>query len=74
VPKILLHDTRHTMATLALEAGAHPELVQEQLGHSAIAVTLDTYSQSRKPFDETVPTRSPACTALAGQIPSPGRS
>ena len=25
VPKIRLHDTRHTMATLALEAGVHPE-------------------------------------------------
>jgi integrase len=44
VPKIRLHDTRHTMATLALEAGVHPKVVQEQLGHSAIAVTLDTYS------------------------------
>ena len=44
-PKIRLHDTRHTMATLALEAGVHPKVVQEQLGHSAIAVTLDTYSQ-----------------------------
>ena len=45
VPKIRLHDTRHTMATLALEAGVHPKVVQEQLGHSAIAVTLDTYSR-----------------------------
>jgi integrase len=44
VPKIRLHDTRHTMATLALEAGVHPKVVQEQLGHSAIAVTMDTYS------------------------------
>lgn len=44
VPRIRLHDTRHTMATLALEAGVHPKVVQEQLGHSAIAVTLDTYS------------------------------
>jgi integrase len=42
--KIRLHDTRHTMATLALEAGIHPKVVQEQLGHSAIAVTMDTYS------------------------------
>jgi integrase len=43
-PKIRLHDTRHTMATLALEAGVHPKVVQEQLGHSAIGVTMDTYS------------------------------
>ncbi len=43
-PKIRLHDLRHTMASRALEAGVHPKVVQEQLGHSAIAVTLDTYS------------------------------
>ncbi len=44
VPKIRLHDLRHTMATLALEAGVHPKVVQEQLGHSGINVTLDIYS------------------------------
>jgi integrase len=44
VPRIRLHDTRHTMASLALGAGVHPKVVQEQLGHPAIAVTLDTYS------------------------------
>jgi integrase len=48
VPKIRLHDTRHTMASLALGAGVHPKVVQEQLGHSAIAVTLDTYSHVPK--------------------------
>jgi integrase len=36
--------TRHTMATLALEAGVHPKIVQERLGHTRIATTLDTYS------------------------------
>jgi integrase len=44
VPRIRLHDLRHTMATLALEAGVHPKVVQEQLGHSGINVTLDIYS------------------------------
>ena len=44
LPAIRLHDLRHTMATLALQAGVHPKVVQEQLGHSGIEVTLDTYS------------------------------
>lgn len=35
---------RHTTATTLLEAGVHPKLVQDLLGHSTIAVTLDTYS------------------------------
>ena len=63
VPKIRLHDTRHTMATLALEAGVHPKVVQEQLGHSAIAVTLDTYSHVPQAIDATAPTRSRHCLA-----------
>ena len=29
---------------LALQAGIHPKVVQEQLGHSAIGVTMDLYS------------------------------
>jgi integrase len=35
---------RHTWATLALEAGVHPKVVSERLGHANISVTLDTYS------------------------------
>ena len=33
-----------THATLLLKQGVHPKIVQERLGHSTIAVTLDTYS------------------------------
>lgn len=44
VPTIRLHDVRHTMATNALAAGVHPKVVQEQLGHATIAVTMDIYS------------------------------
>jgi len=39
-----LHDLRHTHATLMLQAGVHPKVVQERLGHSTISQTLDTYS------------------------------
>ena len=38
------HDLRHTMASLALQAGVHPKVVQEQLGHSGIEITMDIYS------------------------------
>ena len=44
LPHIRLHDLRHTHATLLLQAGVHPKVVQERLGHSSIRVTLDTYS------------------------------
>lgn len=44
VPRIRFHDLRHTCATVLLAQGVHPKLVQEQLGHSQISLTLDTYS------------------------------
>jgi integrase len=44
LPPIRFHDLRHTYATLQLAAGTHPKLVQEVLGHSTIALTLDVYS------------------------------
>lgn len=41
---VRFHDLRHASATLMLAAGTHPKIVQEQLGHSQIGITLDTYS------------------------------
>jgi len=44
IPHIRFHDLRHSHATHLLAAGVHPKVVQERLGHSSIAVTIDTYS------------------------------
>ena len=44
LPKIRLHDLRHTAASLALATGIHPKVVSERLGHSSVAITLDIYS------------------------------
>lgn len=44
VPAIRLHDLRHTWATLALQAGINPKIVQERLGHSSVTITLGVYS------------------------------
>jgi integrase len=44
LPRVRLHDLRHGHATLALAAGVHPKVVQERLGHSSVAFTLDRYS------------------------------
>jgi integrase len=46
VRPIRLHDLRHTSATLALEAGIHPKIVSERLGHSTVSLTLDIYSHA----------------------------
>ena len=44
LPDLRFHDLRHTAATLMLQAGVHPKVVQERLGHSDISLTLNTYS------------------------------
>jgi integrase len=41
---IRFHDLRHTCATLLLSRNVDPKIVSEMLGHSSIAITLDTYS------------------------------
>lgn len=39
-----LHRFRHTTATMMLEEGVNPRVVQEELGHADIKTTLGTYS------------------------------
>lgn len=39
-----LYDLRHTHATLLLQAGVHPKVVSERLGHASVNMTLDVYS------------------------------
>jgi integrase len=41
--KIRLHDLRHTFGSLLLQSGATIVYVKEQMGHSSIQVTVDTY-------------------------------
>lgn len=43
LPRIRLHDLRHTWATLALEAGVDVKIVSERLGHASAKITWDIY-------------------------------
>lgn len=38
------HDLRHTVASLAISAGANVKVVQRMLGNKSIKVTPDTYA------------------------------
>jgi integrase len=53
LPKIPLHGLRHTHATLALQAGIHPKVVSDRLGHYSAAFTLDTYSEAIPALQES---------------------
>lgn len=44
LPRLRVHDLRHSHATLLLSWGVHPRVVQERLGHSTVTLTLQTYS------------------------------
>ena len=44
LPDIRFHDLRHTAATLMLQQGVNPKIVQERLGHADITLTLNAYS------------------------------
>lgn len=52
LPRIRFHDLRHTHATLMLSGGVPAKAVSERLGHSSIALTLDTYSHVLPALEE----------------------
>jgi integrase len=43
IRRVRLHDLRYTFASQLIEQDAHPKYIQEQLGHSSITMTMDTY-------------------------------
>ena len=44
LPSIRFHDLRHTIASILADMGVQPKQVQELLGHSNIAITMNRYS------------------------------
>ncbi len=46
ISEVTFRGLGYTHATQLFEEGVHPKIVQERLGHSTIAVTLDLYSHA----------------------------
>jgi integrase len=69
LPRLTLKGLRHTWATLALEQGIHPRVVQERLGHSTVNITLQVYSHVSPTLHDE------AANQIAGLIlgPTPSR-
>jgi integrase len=43
LPRITLHGARHSYASALMAAGVNPKVVQQELGHSTVSITLETY-------------------------------
>jgi len=56
LPRIALHDVRHSYATAALKAGIPVKVISERLGHANVAITLDVYSHVIPGMDEQAAT------------------
>jgi len=57
LPRVRFHDLRHSHATQLLDAGVHPKIAQERLGHSTITTTLDLYSHVTATMQENAAAR-----------------
>jgi integrase len=66
LPRIRLHDLRHTHATLGLAAGVHVKVMNERLGHSTVALTLDVYSHAIPAMQADAADRIAALIEAAG--------
>jgi integrase len=54
LPRIRVHDLRHTYASLLIEQGENVKYIQSQLGHSSPTVTLNVYAHLMKPTNQEV--------------------
>jgi integrase len=54
LPEMRFHDLRHSCATILLEMGVHPKLVQNLLRHAKLATTMDRYSHVRPKMQRKV--------------------
>ena len=59
------HTLRHTCASMLLAQGVHPKVVQEMLGHSTIAITMDLYSHSTPSLQGEAATKLDAALQIA---------
>ena len=78
LPPVTLHGLRHGAATLALAAGTDLKIVQDQLGHSTITLTADTYASvlpetARTAADNTAALLFPARARRAGPVKQQAR-
>ncbi|WP_433781594.1 tyrosine-type recombinase/integrase [Actinomycetospora sp. CA-101289] len=64
VPRIRLHDTRHTAASLMLAAKTPVKIVQEMLGHASPTITQTIYAHTIEGMGEAAGTQHSAALGI----------
>jgi hypothetical protein len=73
LPPVRLHELRHGAASLAHSAGADLKIVQEQLGHTSIVLTADTYTSVLTDKHHNTEATARLVLAAAARGPKPGK-
>ena len=68
---VRFHDLRHAHATLMLQQGVSVKIISERLGHSGVAITLDTYSHVLPGMQEAAVKKFDEVMEAAGPQPVP---
>src|SRR5262245_21900975 len=63
-----VRDLRQTAASLAVNSGANPKVVQQMLGHASAAMTLDVYAGLFNPDLDDVADRLDEAARAAGSV------
>lgn len=71
LPRLTVHELRHTHASLLFEAGQSVKVVQERLGHASAQVTLNTYAHL---LHDAQSRAAAALDVLLGGAGAPGAS
>lgn len=66
LPRMRFHDLRHGAASLLLSQGVHARVVMEQLGHSQISLTMNTYAHVAPELQREAASRLGAVLTGAG--------
>jgi hypothetical protein len=69
LPRIRLHDLRHSYASAGLAAGVELKVIQERLGHSSIATTADLYVHVPPQVDQQAADRTAEYIFGASLVP-----
>jgi len=79
LPRLRLHDLRHSAVAILIAQGVHPKAISELLGHSSVAFTLQVYGHlmeetKQETADKMDEALSPVATTVAtkplGEMPN----